>query len=92
MGYSFSAGLSISTRPSPLAKASRASSTDTGRSVSTQMLSEWERRAGTRTHMALTCTSECMILRVSLYIFISSFVYPLSVNTSICGIRLNASW
>ena len=83
MGYSFFSGLSISTSPSPCAKASLASSTETGRSVSIQMLSECERRAGTRTQVALTFTSECMILRVSLYIFISSFVYPLSVNTSI---------
>ena len=74
IGYSFFSGLSISTRPSPLANASRASSTDTGRSVSIQMLSECERSAGTRTQVALTCTSECMILRVSLYIFISSLV------------------
>lgn len=55
-------------------KASRASSTDTGRSVSTQTASEWARMTGTRTHVALTRTSECMILRVSLNIFISSFV------------------
>ena len=54
MGYSFSAGLSIRTKPSPLANASRASSVEMGRSVSTQMLSEWERRAGTRTQVALT--------------------------------------
>ena len=32
------------------------------------------RITGTRTHMALTFTSECMILRVSLNIFISSLV------------------
>ena len=42
-----------------------------------------EEKFGTRTQVALTFTSECMILRVSLYIFISSFVYPFSVNTSI---------
>ena len=35
--------------------------------------------------------SECIILRVSLNIFISSLVYPLSVNTSIWGIKLNAN-
>ncbi len=29
---------------------------------------------GTRTHVADTAMSECMILRVSWYIFISSFV------------------
>lgn len=33
IGYSFSAGLSINTSPSPLANASRASSMETGRSV-----------------------------------------------------------
>ena len=48
--------------------------TVTGRSVSSQMLSEWARKAGTRTQVALTLMSLCMILRVSLYIFISSFV------------------
>ena len=64
----------MSTTPSALAKASRASSTESGRSVSTQIASEWARMTGTRTHMALTFTSECMILRVSLNIFISSLV------------------
>ena len=33
-----------------MANASRASSTDIGRSVSIQTLSEWARNAGTRTH------------------------------------------
>ncbi len=46
----------------------------TGRSVSSQMLSEWARMTGTRTQVADTSMSECMILRVSLYIFISSLV------------------
>ena len=36
MGYSFSAGSSINTSPSPLANASRASSMEIGRSVSTR--------------------------------------------------------
>lgn len=36
-----------------------------GRSVSTQMLSEWARITGTRTQVAETAMSECMILRVS---------------------------
>ena len=35
---------------------------------------EWARMTGTRTQVAETRTSECMILRVSLNIFISSFV------------------
>ena len=39
-----------------------------------QMASEWERKEGTRTQVALTRTSLCMILRVSLNIFISSLV------------------
>ena len=39
-----------------------------------QTLSLWQRRLGTRTHMALTSQSVCMIFFVSLYIFISSFV------------------
>ncbi len=39
------------------------------------MASEWARITGTRTHMALTLIlGECMILRVSLNIFISSLV------------------
>ena len=58
----------------PWQKASRASATDTGRSVSSQMLSEWARITGTRTQVADTAMSECMILRVSWNIFISSFV------------------
>ena len=62
------------TRPSALAKAALASATLMGRSVSTQMASEWERNEGTRTQVALTRTSLCMILRVSLNIFISSLV------------------
>lgn len=41
---------------------------------STQMLSEWARITGTRTQVAETTMSECMILRVSWYIFISSLV------------------
>lgn len=36
--------------------------------------SEWERSDDTRTHVEEHFTSECMIFRVSLYIFISSFV------------------
>ena len=74
MGYSFSAGLSMRVRPSPLMTAWRASSTEMGRSVSIQMLSECERREGTRTHMAEVSMSECMIFFVSWYIFISSLV------------------
>ena len=54
--------------------AARTSSTVRGRSVSTQMASEWERITGTRTQVALTSMSECMIFFVSWYIFISSFV------------------
>ena len=92
MGYSCRAGSSMTTMPSKLPKARRASSGATGRSVSTHTLSEWARMTGTRTHMALTATSECIIFLVSLTIFISSFVYPLSVNTSICGMRLPTSW
>ena len=88
MGYSRSAGLSRSVRPSPSDTARLTSSTESGRSVSTQMASEWLRITGTRTQVALTSMSECMILRVSLYIFISSFVYPLSVKTSIWGMTL----
>ena len=61
-----------------------ASSTLIGRSVSTQIASLWARITGTRTHMALTSSfGACIIFLVSLYIFISSFVYPLSWNTSI---------
>ena len=39
-----------------------------------KMLSEWARITGTRTQVADTAISECMILRVSWNIFISSFV------------------
>ena len=45
-----------------------------------------------RTHMAEQRASVCIIFFVSLNIFISSFVYPLSWKTSICGITLYASW
>ena len=38
------------------------------------MLSLWARITGTRTQVADTSMSECMILRVSWYIFISSLV------------------
>ena len=49
-------------------------STDTGRSASSHTASECARITGTRIQVALTSISECIILRVSLYIFISSFV------------------
>lgn len=64
----------MTTIPSAAAKAARASSGETGRSVSSQMLSLWARITGTRTQVADTSMSECMILRVSWYIFISSLV------------------
>ena len=74
MGYFFSSGQSSSASPCPLRTASLNSSTLTGRSVSAHTHSLWQRSEGTRTHMALTWQSVCMIFLVSLYIFISSFV------------------
>ena len=74
MGYFFSSGQSSSASPCPLRTASLNSSPLTGRSVSVHTHSLWQRSEGTRTHMALTWQSVCMIFLVSLYIFISSFV------------------
>ena len=56
------------------AKAAFDSATLTGFSVSIHILSLCARNEGTRTQVALTFTSECMIFRVSWYIFISSLV------------------
>ena len=49
-------------------------STESARSVSKLMASEWQRSAETRTQVAAQRTSLCMIFCVSLNIFISSFV------------------
>ena len=61
-------------QPGAAAMAACASSTEMGVSVSIHTLSEWERSDDTLTQVAEHRTSECMILRVSLNIFISSFV------------------
>ena len=46
--------------------------------------------AGTRAHDAQTFMSGSRILPVSATIFHSSLVMPLSRNTSMCGMTLNA--
>ena len=55
------------------------------------MDSLWQENTGTRTVVAVTLMlSSPRIFLVSLTIFISSFVYPLSVNTSMWGRQLPA--
>ncbi len=62
-----------------------------GRLVSTWTASEWLTNTGTRTAVHETRRSgRCRILRLSVTTFHSSFVYPLSRNTSMCGRALNA--
>ena len=52
--------------------------------------SEWPMNTGTRTQVATSLILGSRIFLVSTTIFHSSLVDPSSMNTSICGMTLNA--
>jgi hypothetical protein len=73
VGKTFRPGSSITSTPGNAARAARACSGVSGRSVSISMLAEWPTRTGTRTQVMLTARSgNAMTLRVSNSSFASS--------------------
>ena len=67
------------------------SATESGRSVSTNMVAEWPTGTGTRTHVILTASSAIdRILRVSKSSLTSSVEYPSSRKVSHSGTTLYA--
>ena len=90
-GYTFACGSSCTTTPLTPPNSARASAGVIGARVSTWTASEWLMNTGTRTAVhEMRRSGRWRILRLSVTTFHSSFVYPLSRNTSMCGRALNA--
>mmetsp|Transcript_950 Transcript_950/g.1943 ORF Transcript_950/g.1943 Transcript_950/m.1943 type:complete len:311 (-) Transcript_950:330-1262(-) len=93
MGYFKFSTSSTSLTPGASSNALRAAATSTGLSKSATILSEWARAVGIRTAVQLTGKSSAkpQIFLVSQVTFISSLVYPFSMNLSMCGMTLKGN-